>query len=162
MATGPVRARKLYGKYRGKVVDDADPAQRGRVRVSVPGVLNARAAPWAEACLLAADGLVAAAPAIGTAVWVEFEAGDARRPIWSGRLWPQPGDAPTGPITLGLPNQATLTIGDAGGHGITLRTAVGAMIAVGNTGITISNAQGASIVVSGPSVSINNGALVVI
>ena len=164
MATSPVRARKLYGKYRGTIVDNVDPMLRGRVRVSVPGVLNSRTKPWAEICLPAFDGLTAAAPAIGSSVLVEFEAGDVRRPICTGKLWsgqdqPVP---PSAPLTLGLPGQATLSIGDAGGRGITLRTALGAMIAISDAGITISNGQGASISLNGPSVSINNGALVVI
>jgi Type VI secretion system/phage-baseplate injector OB domain len=165
MATSPVRARKLYGKYRGTIVDNVDPMLRGRVRVSVPGVLNTRTKPWAEMCLPAFDGLMAAAaPAIGSTVLVEFEAGDTSRPICTGKLWsgqdqPVP---PSGPLTLGVPSQATLSIGDAGGRGITFRTALGATIAVGDTGITISNGQGASISLNGPSVSINNGALVVL
>lgn len=164
MATSPVRTRKLYGKYRGTIVDNADPARRGRVRVSVPGVLNSRTTPWAEICLPAFDGMTAAPPAIGSSVLVEFEAGDIRRPICTGKLWsgqdePAP---PAAPLTFGLPDQATLSIGDAGGRGITLRTGLGAMIAISDAGITISNGQGASISLNGPSVSINNGALVVI
>lgn len=141
MAVSPARARKLYGKYRGKVVDNVDPSQRGRVRVSVPGVLSARTAPWAELCLPVFAGLTSAPPAIGSSVLVEFEAGDARRPICSGRLWSGQ-DEP-------------------GGRDITLHTVTGATIAIGEAGITISNGQGASITLNGPNVSINNGALVV-
>ena len=160
MATGPARTRKLYGKYRGTILDNVDPMQRGRVRVSVPGVLNARTTPWAEICLPVFDGLTAAPPAIGTSVLVEFEAGDIRRPICTGKLWSAQDEA-AAPITIGLPDQASLTIGDDGGHGITLRTASGAMIGVSDSGIVISNGKGASITLEGPSVSINNGALVV-
>jgi hypothetical protein len=155
MATSPVRTRKLYGKYRGTIVDNVDPMQRGRVRVSVPGVLNTGTTPWAEICLPAFDGLT---------VLVEFEAGDVRRPICTGKLWSgqdQPAP-PSTPLIFGLPGQATLSIGDAGGRGITLRTALGAMIAISDAGITISNGQGASISLNGPNVSINNGALMVI
>jgi hypothetical protein len=159
MATSPTRKRKLYGKYRGTVVDNADPSQRGRLRVSVPGVLSRRATPWAELCLPALGGLTAAPLAVGAPVLVEFEAGDTSRPIVTGKLWSGQDEPPSqsAPITLGLPGRASLAIGD----GITLRTATGATIAIDAAGITISNGLGASIALNGPSVSINNGALVV-
>lgn len=167
MLAGRVRGRKLFGKFRGIVVDNVDPTERGRVRVSVPGALGAGTAAWAEACMPPVEGLLAAPPplpAIGSAIWVEFEEGDAARPIWTGKFWPRPGDVPAPPtsITLGTENQATLTIGDSAGRGLMLRTASGAMIVVNDAGITLSNGKGASIELVGPSVSINGGALMVI
>ena len=41
----------FYGKYRGTVVNNVDPMQRGRVQVSVPAVLGGGRSSWAEACV---------------------------------------------------------------------------------------------------------------
>lgn len=66
------------GLYRGVVEDGVDPALRGRVRVSVPDVL-ATTSSWAERCV-DRPGPVDALAA-GTAVWVQFENGDADYPV---------------------------------------------------------------------------------
>jgi hypothetical protein len=61
------------------VVDNVDPLGRRRLRVQVPDVT---AAPtWAEACVPAGSR---AKPAIDSGVWVQFENGDARYPVWVG------------------------------------------------------------------------------
>jgi uncharacterized protein involved in type VI secretion and phage assembly len=91
-----VRSR-YYGKYRGIVVDKADPQQIGRVQVRVPAVLGEEVALWALPCLphggLADQGLFSV-PEPGAQVWVEFEGGDLEQPIWTGTFWQSPGDAP--------------------------------------------------------------------
>ena len=81
---------QLFGKYRATVADNADPENRGRVRISNPGLLGKRVHPWAEACLPIPSGAGAELlplPPIGSSVWVEFEAGDPAAPIWSGYVW---------------------------------------------------------------------------
>lgn len=80
--------RRVYGKYRGEVVDDQDPTRRGRVQVVVPAVLGDEAV-WALPCVpFAGDGVgFYAIPAVGTGVWVEFEAGNLAYPIWVGCFW---------------------------------------------------------------------------
>ncbi len=164
MPVARARKRNFYGKYRGVVVDALDPEARGRVRMTVPQVLGGVPSGWAEACLPPLAGLPVTAPAVGSAVWVEFEGGDVSRPIWSGRLWPNPGDAPatSSAITLGEAGGASLTISDHPGQGLTLKAASGAAIMISAAGISIDNGQGASIQLTGPTVSINRGALVVI
>jgi hypothetical protein len=76
--------RRFYGKYRGTVVANVDPTQRGRLQVSVPAVMG-EVAVWAMPCVPYAGANVGLflLPDIGTGVWVEFEAdaADARPSI---------------------------------------------------------------------------------
>ena len=80
---------RYYGKYRGVVKDNQDPEGMGRIRAVVPEVLNGETSPWAMPCApYAGDGVGAyTVPAVGAGVWIEFEAGDPSRPIWSGGWW---------------------------------------------------------------------------
>jgi uncharacterized protein involved in type VI secretion and phage assembly len=88
---------RYYGKYRGFVVDNEDPEQRGRLRVTVPAVLGDAVTSWALPCLpfggLADQGWFAI-PEPDSIVWVEFEAGDLHQPIWTGVFWQQGSDVP--------------------------------------------------------------------
>ena len=85
---------RFFGKYRGVVVDDADPTHRGRLKVRVPAVLGDLAA-WAMPCVpYAGDGVgFLSLPPKEAGVWVEFEAGDPSFPIWTGCFWGA-GEAP--------------------------------------------------------------------
>ncbi len=80
---------QFYGKYRGVVSDVDDPQSMGRLRASVPEVLGEVESPWALPCApYSGDGIgIYAVPPVGAGVWVEFEAGDPARPIWSGCWW---------------------------------------------------------------------------
>ena len=82
------QASKFYGKYRGTVTDNQDSLARGRVKVQVPQVLG-DAEVWALPCVPYAGKDVGffAMPKKGAMVWVEFEAGDASYPIWTGSSW---------------------------------------------------------------------------
>ena len=81
--------RRFYGKYRGLVKDNQDPLGMGRIRATVPEVLDAEVSPWALPCVpYAGDGVGHhMIPAVGAAVWIEFEAGDPSRPVWTGCWW---------------------------------------------------------------------------
>jgi hypothetical protein len=85
---------RYYGKYRGFVVDNKDPAQLGRLKLSVPSVLgNQVVTGWASACVPfggAADQGFLFIPDPGAGVWVEFEEGDLEFPIWVGMFWSKP------------------------------------------------------------------------
>ena len=82
------RAR-YYGKYRGIVSDVDDPENLGRIRARVPEVLADVVSPWALPCApYAGDGSGSyRVPSVGAGVWIEFEAGDPSRPIWTGCWW---------------------------------------------------------------------------
>jgi uncharacterized protein involved in type VI secretion and phage assembly len=85
---------RYFGKYRGKVVDNADATRKGRLKVHVPAVLGSLQV-WAMPCVpYAGDGVgFLSIPAVGAGVWVEFEGGDPSFPIWVGCFWAD-GEAP--------------------------------------------------------------------
>ncbi len=83
----------FHGKYRGRVVDNNDPLKLGRILALVPGV-DGMATNWALPCAPCADPQVLYLPPIGALVWIEFEAGDANLPIWSGCFWERAEDMP--------------------------------------------------------------------
>ncbi len=82
---------QFFGKYRGKVVENksSDAGKRGMIKVLVPEVLGDNVSNWAMPCVpYAGDGVGQyMIPPVGAGVWVEFEAGDIDRPIWSGCWW---------------------------------------------------------------------------
>jgi len=81
--------RRFYGKYRGVVTDNQDPENLGRIKANVPEVLTDVESPWAWPCTpYPGDGVgMYTVPAAGAGVWIEFEAGDPARPIWTGGWW---------------------------------------------------------------------------
>ncbi len=80
---------RFYGKYRGIVTDVNDPDSLGRIRAQVPEVLDDVVSPWALPCApYAGDGVGSyTIPPVDAGVWIEFEAGDPSRPIWTGCWW---------------------------------------------------------------------------
>jgi hypothetical protein len=166
-------SKKYYGKYRGTVVSNLDPENRGRLTVAVTGVGGPLPSTWAMPCLPFAgpECGVFAVPPPGASVWVEFEQGDPRYPVWTGCFWETPAEVP--PLAVaGAPGVQQvvlqtvlgnmLSISDTPGlaGGITLIVGE-ALITVTDTGILIDNGQGATIDMTGPTVSINGTALVV-
>ena len=80
---------KLFGKYRGVVINNIDPNQEGRIQAMVPDVAGEQALSWAMPCVPAnlPTEIGSALPKIGAQVWIEFEDGDVDRPVWTGCLW---------------------------------------------------------------------------
>jgi hypothetical protein len=95
MAGGPKKDRH-YGKYRGIVSDNRDPKNLGRVRARVPEILADVESGWALPCApYAGSGSGSyTVPSPDSGVWIEFEAGDVSRPLWSGCWW-SAGQLPT-------------------------------------------------------------------
>ena len=166
---------KYYGKYRGTVVQNIDPEQRGRIQAIVPDVSRLVPSTWATACVPLSGKSMGTyvVPQIGSGVWIEYEQGDADYPIWTGCFWGVAADVPplalagnpvSPSIVLQTGLQNTILLSDVPGPtgGIMLKSSTGAVIMVNDLGITISNGKGATIVMTGPTVSINNGALTVI
>ena len=165
--------RKYYGKYRGVVLDNADPMLMGRILAMAPDVSSLMPTTWCMPCVPGAGlqaGLLVV-PSIGAGVWLEFEQGDPDYPIWTGCYWGSAAELPA-LARLSPPGMSSLTfqttlqngmdINDVpGAGGIILKSASGASIVVNDTGIVISNGKGAVITLVGPTVTVNAGALVI-
>lgn len=94
----PETRERVYGKYRGTVLNNQDPEGRGRLMANVPEVLGEIPSGWAMPCVPSAGfgaGFLSI-PMVGSGVWIEFEGGDVSRPIWTGG-WFGAGEAPVKP-----------------------------------------------------------------
>jgi uncharacterized protein involved in type VI secretion and phage assembly len=118
---------RYYGKYRGIVTDNQDPQNLGRLKARVPEVLGDVETGWALPCAPYAGAGSGAytVPEPGAGVWIEFEAGDVSRPIWSGCWWgenqlPQneSGTAATPPLKIIRSEQGLMVTLDDGGQTI--------------------------------------------
>lgn len=76
---------RRFGIYRGRVADNADPQGMLRLRLLVPQVFESFPTGWALP-VLRPDELGIDPPAVGSPVWVMFEAGDLDYPCWLG-VW---------------------------------------------------------------------------
>jgi hypothetical protein len=81
--------QRYYGKYRGTVVQNEDPMQKGRILATVPDVSEVATSNWAMPCVpFAAIQLgMFVLPPVGSKVWIEYEQGNPAKPIWSGGFW---------------------------------------------------------------------------
>ncbi len=167
--------KRYFGIYRGTVVNNVDPLQIGRIMAIVPDVGGITPSTWAMPCVPLAGKQMGTfmVPQIGAGVWIQFEAGDPDRPVWSGGWWGNAAEVPALALAgvPGDPNivlqttlQNSIVISDLPGPtgGIMLKSTTGATIIVNDTGIYIQNGKGASIVMTGPTVTVNAGALVVV
>jgi hypothetical protein len=162
---------RYFGKYRGLVDDNADPAQRGRLKVRVPAVLG-EVSLWAMPCVPYAGAGVGLhlLPEPGTGIWVEFEAGDPSFPVWTGCFWGD-GEVPeqagaalkilkTGSHLLRLDDTADeITIENSSGASIVLSTEI---VATANGSVTVgasvtSEAGGAKVEIGAPGITCDSG-----
>lgn len=103
---------KYYGKYSGAVTQiDKDPDNMGRISVTVPTIFGDGIEVVARPCLPYGHFFI---PAVGTQVWVEFEAGDINYPIWVGTWYPK--DSTPQPAAISPPENRVIQT--ASGHTI--------------------------------------------
>jgi hypothetical protein len=129
-------ADRFYGKYRGLVVDNEDPLKIGRLRAMVPAILGEETTTgWALPCApYAGTGAgFYAVPMVGAGVWIEFEAGDVSRPLWSGAWWAE-GEVPMDEQST--PSEPTRKI---------LRSDLGLLVSLDDEAQTITIADGAGL-----------------
>jgi len=163
---------QYFGKYRGKVENNIDPLQQGRVQVSCPAVLGDGRFSWAMPCSPYAGDKVGlfTVPPVGANVWVEFEGGDPDYPIAAGYFWGT-GEVPASPalpqIKMLKTESLSITISDLpGAGGLEIEASPPAVatplkITLDASGIELSNSA-AKVKLTPASVSINDGALEVI
>ncbi len=164
---------RFFGKYRGIVIQNADPEQIGRVQAQVPDVLGDKPSGWALPCV-PFTGVHAGCfivPPIGSQVWVEFEQGNPDSPIWTGGFWGTVADVPVSAfnppaippgqnVVIQTTGQNVIELSDAqpgaASGGIVLKSVGGATIVVNETGIYINNGQGAAITLIGSAVTVQH------
>lgn len=171
--------QRVYGKYAGKVTDNQDSQNLGRVKVSVPAILLGEQ-KWAMPCVPYAGDQVGFyfIPPVGAGVWVEFEGGDVSRPIWVGCYWGTgelPPDATAPEIHVLATEKTTLILDDSGDGVITAKNqqdalleiaadvksdAGGATHTVGSSGVVSESSPG-KIEVGSSGVKVNDGAFTV-
>jgi uncharacterized protein involved in type VI secretion and phage assembly len=161
-------AVRFYGKYRGRVTRNDDRRNLGRLRAIVPEVLGTVESGWAmPSTPFAGPGAgTFMVPPQGARVWIEFEAGDVSRPIWSGCWWaadklPNGADGkPVKPQVKLLRSEKglrlsfddaeqTLSLGDADGNNLLT-------ISVEDGQVTIRAAK--KIVIAAPAIELVDGA----
>ena len=153
-----------YGRYRGIVTDNEDEKNLGRLKARVPEVLGNVETGWAlPAAPFAGDGVgLFSVPPPGAGVWIEFEAGDVSRPIWSGCWWGDgqlPDQATPAIRVLKTVSGHTITLDDTdGSEKVEVTDKNGAKIVMDQSGVEISKG-GQKVKLSQNSVIVNDGAL---
>src|SRR5215213_4032791 len=151
---------RYFGKYRG-LVSKVD-KDRGCIVAQVPEVYGETDSPWALPSVPFAGknhGLVLL-PELNDGVWIEFEAGDISRPIWSGCWWakeelPAPGAKAVRALVTSGGHKFVL---DDDAKKLRLLHSGGAELTMTNNDITLKIGP-SQIVLTAGGVSINNGAL---
>lgn len=158
--TAEAQRSRYFGKYRGRVREvDED---LGRITALVPELFGLEESCWAMPSVPFAGsnhGLVFL-PERDDGVWIEFEAGDLSRPIWSGFWWaegemPRPGSKTA--RVLVTPGGHKLVLDDEG-EKVQLLHSGGAELTLGKSYIRLKLGS-AQIVLTSSGVSINGGAL---
>ena len=78
---------RLFGTYAGVVQDIEDPKKLGRVRALIPNVYGDDVSPWIMPCFpggVGVDAGMICIPREFQYIWVTFEEGDPRSPIYMG------------------------------------------------------------------------------
>ena len=73
-----------FGKYIAYVRDNKDPMQKGRIKVQCPNVFGDGLSDWCEPVIPVAyngHGDIAI-PKLNDTVYIEFEEGDIKRPLY--------------------------------------------------------------------------------
>lgn len=77
---------RYYSSYRGFVVDNQDPEGYGRLKLKVPEVYGQNTMDywaWQKGTYSGKDYGVQIIPQVKDMVWVEFEKGNPRNPVWT-------------------------------------------------------------------------------
>jgi len=151
----------FFGKYRGTVKTVGEEENLGYITAVVHEVFGEDfETDWAApAAAFAGDkhGLVAL-PEVDDGVWIEFEAGDASRPIWSGFWWAD-GEMPEpkGPlIRTFITSKGHKLILDDENNEVKLLHADGAELTMTDSDVTIKIGQ-STVKLSDSEISLENG-----
>jgi hypothetical protein len=87
---------RFYAPVQGIVADRKDPEKRGRIQVKIPVLFgNQEYNIWAipKGMFAGTDTGFFVVPEIGDTVWITFQAGDIRFPIWEHGYWENSAEA---------------------------------------------------------------------
>lgn len=160
-----VRGR-YWGKYRGIVKELLDGDPPGQIRALVPSVYGSdvESPPALPALPFAGDGHgLVLLPERGDGVWIEFEAGQASSPIWTG-FWYANGKLPdsAGPHKRTLVTKKNLRlVFDDDGESIELSHPGGASITLDADGLTLKYGDTVSVALTATGIDFNDGAYTV-
>jgi phage baseplate assembly protein gpV len=151
-----------FGKYRGVVARVGTGSELGLITALVPEVLGEEETGWARPAVPfagAGHGFVAL-PEPDDGVWIEFEAGDVSKPIWSGCWWadgeiPDPAGDKTRVFATSNGHKLVL---DEDGDELRIEHGGGPSIVLTASDITLAVGT-KKVVISSSSVSVNDGAL---
>lgn len=82
--------KRYYAIYRGTVADNEDPEVLGRIRINVPATYGKRTPDywaWPKGMYAGKDIGFYALPNKGDMIWVSFENGDPKYPVWEYGHW---------------------------------------------------------------------------
>jgi uncharacterized protein involved in type VI secretion and phage assembly len=164
---------RFFGKYTAFVKDNADPENRGRLRLNIPSVLGPDViSGWALPCApyggAQGQGFFFI-PDQDAGVWVEFEAGNPDYPIWVGTFWSKPGgttevpppaDNQSPPTSKIIATQKhTIELADEdGSEAITITDSTNNnVVTLDSNGITIQDQNGNVITLSSSGTDIKDG-----
>jgi uncharacterized protein involved in type VI secretion and phage assembly len=155
-------ASRYYGKYRGVVQSVGTGNELGLITALVPEVLGTEVSPWAMPAVpfAGAQHGFLALPEVNDGVWIEFEAGDLTKPIWSGFWWGDgeiPSPAAEKVRVFATSNGHKLVL-DEDNNEVRIEHAGGPSIVITDSDITLA-VSSKKIVISSSSVSVNDGAL---
>jgi uncharacterized protein involved in type VI secretion and phage assembly len=152
---------RYFGKYRGIVEEVPDDDEFGRIVAKVPSVYGDAPSPraWPAVPFAGQDHGFVMLPEVGDGVWIEFEAGDPAKPIWTGCWWAK-GEMPdpAGPTRRSLITPSSLKVVlDDEDKKIQLLHPDGAAITMTSNDITIQIGT-TKIVLSSSGLDVNDGA----
>ena len=150
---------KYWGKYRGLVASVDDTDKQGCIVVRVPSAFGDELLPPAyPAVPFAGPGYgFLWLPQKDDGVWIEFEDGNPKLPIWTGFWWAkreQPVEASAKKRVLVTPAGLKVILDDNGGGTISLQNNSAAEITMTNSSITLKVAQ-TKVVVDASGFSVN-------
>ena len=78
---------RFYGIWKGKVLSTTDNDNQGKIQVAVPEVSGSETTPVANLAYPLDPMFASFPPEVGDWVWVFFEQGDPRFPVYIGHWW---------------------------------------------------------------------------
>jgi uncharacterized protein involved in type VI secretion and phage assembly len=153
---------RYYGKYRGLVREVGTGDNLGFIRALVPEIYgDTQSSPWAAPSVPFAGpkhGWITL-PEVDDGVWIEFEAGNVSKPIWTGFFW-CPDDLPDAAPKKRMfaTTKGHRLVLDDEANEVRIEHADGPSIVITDSGMTLKVGQ-KQIHLSGQSVSVNNGSL---